>query len=180
MKRSRTSMPAALRADVGQDPEYSRCALQGLLLSLVGPCDGRVTREHAVYYAGKKVQLKWAIPPICAKHHGVDSYQDGGTAAKEIREWVALNRATDEELFSKSKVVNQARRRDYLNGKYGVYVAPPIPSFVSVDFTIVPKKPKPAPKKLTPEELFEREVRAYARDTGTPIEESRAFLKELV
>lgn len=121
-------MSQKLRKDVEDDPEYKRCALQGLLLDIIGPCAGRVTREHAMYYANKKIQEKWAIPPICAKHHGVDVYQDGtGHAPKEIRVWVALNRATDEDLLRFSKVVNYTRERSRLNDKYGDYVAPLIP-----------------------------------------------------
>lgn len=108
-------------------PEYARCALNGLLLDLIGNCDGRITREHAMYYASKKVQLIWAIPPICAKHHGVEEYLDGGTASKEIRVWVALNRATDEDLRAVSKVVNYSRERERLNAKYGEYAAPKVP-----------------------------------------------------
>lgn len=110
-----------------RDPEYKRCALQGLLPELIGNCDGRVTREHALYYANKKIQEKYAVPPICAKHHGVDQYQDGGSCPKEIRVWVALNRATPEELHFISKVVNYIRERDRLNNKYGVYIAPVLP-----------------------------------------------------
>lgn len=124
MKRTYTVMPKKLREDIGNDPEYTRCALLGLLLPLIGPCEGRITREHAIYFAGKKFQTRWAIPPICAKHHGVDLFQDGGTASKEIRVWVALNRATTEELSRISRVVNYLRERDRLNAKYGPYLPP--------------------------------------------------------
>ena len=128
MKQTHTVMSARLRQEVGEDPEYTRCALQGLLRGVISPCGGRVTREHAIIFAGKKVQEKWAIPPICAAHHGVDAYQDAPTQThKEIRVWVAVNRATDEELFRYSKAVNYLRERDRLNAKYGVYIAPPIP-----------------------------------------------------
>lgn len=125
-----TTIPTSLRRDMETDPRYLRCDLQNLLVNLIGYCDGRITREHAIYYANKKVQEKWAIPPICAKHHGVDQYQDNGTASKEIRVWVALNRATDEELRSVSKVVNYFRERGRLNMKYGKYVCPTYPGKV--------------------------------------------------
>jgi hypothetical protein len=128
MKQGGSVIPRAIRDDMGTDMEYTRCGLQGLLGELVGPCAGRVTREHAMYYGGSKVQERWAIIPCCAKHHGVDQFQDcPGQAPKEVREWVSLNRATDNELVAVSKAVNYLRRRDTLNEKYGVYVPPKIP-----------------------------------------------------
>ena len=128
-------MSPTLRSDVGSDPEYTRCGLQGLLRGIIGPCGGRVTREHAMYFKGSKVQKKWAIPPICACHHGVDQYQDGpGEAPKIIRQWVALNRATDEELREISKAVDYIRERDRLNDIYGKYVPPPIPQSSGIMF----------------------------------------------
>lgn len=127
MKHTHTVMSPSLRKDVAQDPEYTRCAILGMIL-LFGPCGGRVTREHAIIFAGRKVQEKWAIPPFCAAHHGVDLYQDAPTQArKDVRVWVALNRATDEELHAISKATNYIRERSRLNDKYGVYVPPPIP-----------------------------------------------------
>jgi hypothetical protein len=190
-------MGKALREEVGQDPEYTRCALQGLLLAIIGPCGGRVTREHAMTYANKKIQEKWAIPPICAAHHGVDQYQDAPTEAKkEIRVWVALNRATDEELARFYKATpSYFFQRDRLNGKYGVYVPPPIPrapNAIGVNADALSEFGKrqifsvdPAvaafmvTKKATKEELFEREVRAYARTNGVPLDEARSVLMEL-
>jgi len=135
MSRKGSVMSKGLRKDVGEDPEYSRCGLQGLLSGIIGPCGGRVTREHAMYFKGSKVQKKWAIPPICACHHGVDQYQDGpGEAPKIIRQWVALNRATDEELREVSKAVDYIRERDRLNAIYGKYVPPPIPQSSGIMF----------------------------------------------
>lgn len=128
MKRGGSVMSAELRTQIGKDPEYSRCALQGLLSDKIAPCAGRVTREHALIHAGKKIQERWAIIPCCAAHHGVDFYQDAPTeVSKEIRVWVALNRATDEELIRHSKVVKYLQMREYLNGKYGIYIPPVIP-----------------------------------------------------
>lgn len=122
-------MSKKLRKDVGEDPEYLRCALQKIHPSLIGGCGGRVTREHALIFAGKKIQEKWAIIPCCAKHHGVDQYLDQpGQAPKAMRVWVALNRGTDSDLRRFSKAINYLRERDRLNGIYGMYVPPPIPS----------------------------------------------------
>ena len=40
---------------------------------------------------------------------------------KEINVWIALNRATDEELKKYSKAIDYIRMREVLNKKYGVY-----------------------------------------------------------
>lgn len=116
-----TVIPLALRKEMAADPEYAVCALASLLPNLIGSCDGSITWEHAIYFAGKKLQLRWAIVPCCEKHHGVNTYLDGGTALKEIRVWVALNRATPEELKAISKSTNYFREKQRLNNKYGIY-----------------------------------------------------------
>jgi hypothetical protein len=172
MKRGGSFMPVTVREDIGSDLEYSRCGIQGLLGHT---CAGRVTREHAIIHAGKKVQEKWAIVPLCASGHGVDFFQDAGTeVAKEVRVWMAVNRATDEELRKVSKVVSYFRERDRLNAKYGVYVAPAIPDSMPAYQT-----PVAAPiRRLTKEELFEREVKQYARINRLPVEDARAFLTD--
>lgn len=115
-------MPPKLRQELQNDPEYTLCALTGYD-ELAGPCGGRLTREHALIHAGSKIQEKWAIPPICARHHGVDEYQDAGTQVKDLCVWVSLNRATHEELLRFSKAINYIWKRDVLNAKYGVWVS---------------------------------------------------------
>lgn len=46
---------------------------------------------------------------------------------KKRNVWVALNRATDEELRRHSKAMNYVQLRGYLTGRLGSYVPPPIP-----------------------------------------------------
>lgn len=125
MKRGKgTVMSKKLRNEVNLDKEYTLCSLHNYQHAF-GPCAGRVTREHAMYYAGKKIQEKWAIIPCCAQHHGVDQFQDGpGEAPKIVREWVALNRATDRELMAVSKATDYLKRKDLLNSAYGVWKSP--------------------------------------------------------
>ena len=48
----------------------------------------------------------------------MDKWQDCGILNKEINEWIALNRASDEELEAVSKAIDYKRKREYLNGKY--------------------------------------------------------------
>lgn len=89
-----------------------------------GNCSGRITKEHAIIYAGKSLQEDWAILNICAYHHEVDRFQDGGGMNKEKHVWIALNRAPDERLVELSKGEDKLALRERLNAKYGVYVQP--------------------------------------------------------
>lgn len=89
-----------------------------------GNCQGRLTKEHAIIYAGKQLQEEWAILDICEFHHGVNNFQDRGDIKKEKHVWIALNRATDEELEAISKCTDQIALRDRLNSKYGFYHEP--------------------------------------------------------
>lgn len=109
-------IPDKLKRELAIDPEYKYCSLLG-----GGDCDGNITWEHAIIYGSNQVQEKWAIIPLCARHHAVNEYQDAGTCNKEKNVWVALNRATDEELIKYSKAINWIRERARLNTKYGTF-----------------------------------------------------------
>ncbi len=89
-----------------------------------GNCAGRLTKEHAIIYAGKQLQEEWAILDICEFHHGINNFQDRGDLNKEKHVWIALNRATDEELVAISKCIDQIALRERLNAIYGVYQEP--------------------------------------------------------
>lgn len=89
-----------------------------------GNCEGRLTKEHAIIFAGKQLQKEWAILDICEFHHGVNNFQDRGDMRKEKHVWIALNRATDEELEAISKNISYLDLRHRLNAKYGVWEEP--------------------------------------------------------
>lgn len=115
-------IPVKLKREIFDDPEYQVCMLSTYPGHI---CGGRAnTKEHAIYYAGQRLQKKWAIISICARAHQVDEYQDAHTMDKNLNVWVALNRATDEELKAISKAINYLRERDRLNKMYGVYKPP--------------------------------------------------------
>lgn len=99
--------------EISSDPYYETCARK-----FDGGCKGRITWEHAIIYAGRQLNEKWAIIPLCSYHHAVDEYQDGGDLNKEKNEWIALNRATDEELEEVSDAIDYKAKRDRLNKKY--------------------------------------------------------------
>lgn len=177
-------MPPALRAEVAANPEICAFGTPELQIRF-GSCEGRDTNEHAIIVAGKKVQRFWAIIKCCAKHHGVDFHQDAHTEApKRAREWVALNRASDEDLMEFPKA-NLIKLRAIRNGEFGKYVPPPVPYKPQVpDVTVTAANVREvfegAAKKLRsvprPYDEFEREVRAYARTNGCSEEEARATL----
>lgn len=56
-------IPKKLRAQLAADPEYQVCARRS------SECEGRITWEHALTYAGKQIQERFAIIPLCWYHH---------------------------------------------------------------------------------------------------------------
>jgi len=107
------AIPKKLLEEILADDFYQKC-----IRSHEGTCRGRVTFEHAIIYAGKQVQEKWAIVPLCEYHHDVLSFQDRGDLKKDYGQWVALNRMTeaDEKKYPKR---NWKKERELLNKKYG-------------------------------------------------------------
>tara|TARA_R110000868_G_scaffold160448_8_gene390088 strand:+ start:339 stop:674 length:336 start_codon:yes stop_codon:yes gene_type:complete len=75
------------------DPYYKVCARAS-----EGTCRGKITWEHALIYAGRQIQEKWAIIPLCEWHHAVNKFQDSGDLNKRLNELIALLRATPEDL----------------------------------------------------------------------------------
>lgn len=112
-------IPTKLRAEMASDSYYERCARQDALNDHQCEADERTGQmiewEHALIFAGKQIQEKWAIIPSCWWAHR------GPGMVKEINEWIALNRATDEELLKYSKAVSLIAKRNYLNTQYGKY-----------------------------------------------------------
>ncbi len=86
-----------------------------------GNCQGRLTKEHALYHAGKQLQDDWAILDICEFHHSVGPFQDRGDLKKEKHTWIALNRAPEARLRELSKGEDKVALRDRLNAIYGIY-----------------------------------------------------------
>ena len=114
-----------VKKQIEADPAYKVCMLRAFPTHV---CGGRLTREHALIFGGRQVDTKFAIISCCAKGQEVDQFQDAHTMDKKLNVWVALNRATDDELSAISKVVDYRRMREQLNEVYGVYVEPRIPA----------------------------------------------------
>lgn len=88
-----TKIPEQLREEMARDPYYQKCCR-----SKEGTCQGRITWEHAWIYAGRQIQEKWAIIPLCEFHHAVNMHQDGGDLNKHENQRISLLRATPEDL----------------------------------------------------------------------------------
>ncbi len=110
-------IPQELKDEIASDPYYDKCCM-----AFRGGCDGRITIEHAIIFAGKQLNELWALLPICEWHHAVNKHQDGGDLNKEMNVLVALNRATTEELLAISKAINYLELRERLNKKYGLFI----------------------------------------------------------
>jgi hypothetical protein len=86
------NMPKKLRAELSNDPEYGVC------MRLGNDCAGRITWEHALTYAGKQIQARFAILPLCEYHHlgkGLD---------KKWNKERAMSRATAEDKLKYPKL----------------------------------------------------------------------------
>lgn len=108
------NVPKRIRKHWSSNTEKSVC-----LRADEGNCAGRLTKEHAIIYAGKQLQEEWAILDICEYHHGVNKFMDTGHLDKQKHVWIALNRATDDELRRISKAVDYIALRSRLNLIYG-------------------------------------------------------------
>jgi|TARA_R100001530_G_scaffold21901_2_gene17999 hypothetical protein len=105
-------IPPDLLKQILNDPYYKKC-----IRHKEKACEGRITLEHTFIYAGRQINEKWSIVPLCAKHHEVDQFQDAGTMDKEYGQYIALTRATDEDL-AKYPRKNWQQRKKYLYSKY--------------------------------------------------------------
>lgn len=102
--------------EIETNPFYKKCSR-----SKDGNCSGRITIEHALIFGGKQIDLPFALIPLCEFHHSVNKYQDGGDLNKEKNEWIALSRASEQEITQISKAVDYKHKLKYLNEKYGTY-----------------------------------------------------------
>lgn len=107
-----------VKKQISADPLSDRCFRKMALRDHT--CGGRITLEHAFIYRGRQIDEVWAIVPICARAHGVDQYQGSDIFNKEINQWIAINRMTEEDE-QKYPRTDWKQLRKYLNGKYGEF-----------------------------------------------------------
>ena len=84
-----------------------KCARKGV------DCSGKMTKEHALYYAGRQIQEPWAIIDLCWHHHL------GAGLNKRMNEYLAIMRATPEDL-AKYPRVDWAQKLSYLKKTLGI------------------------------------------------------------
>ena len=80
-----------------KDSKYHGKCLRALLLE-DHECQGRITWEHALTYAGRQMDEYFAIIFLCAYSHSVDEFQDCGILDKQINHWIAINRMTEDDF----------------------------------------------------------------------------------
>jgi len=85
-------IPPLLREMMSEDPYYKVCARSN------SECEGRITWEHTLLYAGKQIQEKWAIIPLCWYHHLGDGLN------KKANRQIVLIRVTEEALIKYPKL----------------------------------------------------------------------------
>jgi hypothetical protein len=102
-----TPIPPAVKAEILADPYYKTCARAD-----EGTCEGRVTWEHAYIYAGKQVQEKWSIIPLCVYHHL------GAGLDKDLNHLIALLRADLNDLCARMPKKDWKRELIYLESLY--------------------------------------------------------------
>lgn len=114
-KYKMAKIPEKLRLDMQDDPYYYKCSRNDLLndhICQANPLNGqRIEWEHAFQYANNQIQEYWAIIPLCWWAHS------GPGMVKEINHWIALNRASDEDLlkYPRAEFISM---RERLNRKY--------------------------------------------------------------
>jgi len=83
-------LPESVRLAIDRDPYYRYCARDS------EDCAGRITMEHAVTYAGKRINELWAIIPLCERHHGLGEwFMNGSLLNKRKNMLIALRRAPE-------------------------------------------------------------------------------------
>lgn len=104
-------IPPKLRNEMANDPYYKQCCI-----SWDGHvCEGRIEFHHNLIYAGKQVNAKSCILPICQSAHRKADLVE----TREKLDLVMITRMSLQErvFYSKSRDLNH--RYNYLSAKYG-------------------------------------------------------------
>ena len=106
-------IPPELIIELSNDPFYKKCCLD----NFVYPCSGKIEFHHNLIYAGKQVNEKFCILPVCKMHHDIEKH----TIIKEKLNWIMWGRATDEQILRYSKAINYGEKLIRLEKIYGAY-----------------------------------------------------------
>lgn len=83
-----------MRDEIAEDSFMSKCCLENWM------CSGRIEWHHHLKFAGKRVNEKWCILPLCYHHHKLESQ----FSVELVK--VMVSRATYEELQPYSKAID--------------------------------------------------------------------------
>lgn len=89
-------IPDELREDMANDPFYKSCCVANEY------CRGKIEWHHNLIYAGRQVNEKWCILPVCHWHHEHEKEKFIG----DKLDYIMLGRVTDEVLSNYCKAVN--------------------------------------------------------------------------
>jgi len=84
------TIPEKLKNDMLSDPYYERCCLR-----YESACSQKIDLHHNLIHAGKQVNEKFAILPVCRKHHNA---LEGDTTLKRTCDEIMRKRATDKQI----------------------------------------------------------------------------------
>jgi hypothetical protein len=96
-------IPKKMIAEMLADPEYQKCAVDN-------GCGGALEFHHALRYAGRQVNEKFAIVRLCYRHHRGPEKSEGMAKA----EAVALSRIAIEVIQGKYPKSDWQQRKKYL------------------------------------------------------------------
>ena len=95
-------IPKNIREELSNDIFMSKCCLKDWM------CAGRIEWHHNLIYAGKRVNERWCILPVCYHHHRLESQ-----FKKELNK-IMVQRATYEELSNYSKAIDYCKlKKEY-------------------------------------------------------------------
>lgn len=92
------AIPKKLKNELAYDDFYKFC-----IRRLEGSCSGRITWEHSLIYAGKQIQEKFAIVPLCEYHHSIGKHMEDGDLKKDFGQWIAISRMNEQDKKKYSK-----------------------------------------------------------------------------
>lgn len=102
-------IPTKLRQEIALDPFYKKCCL-----AKFGECEGRIEYHHAFIFAGRQVNEKFAIFPLCHQHHELVYKKD----FRNRLMWMMINRMTESDM-KKYYRPDWNTKRNWLNRIYG-------------------------------------------------------------
>lgn len=88
-------IPKKMREELSEDPFMNKCCLEE-----IGFCSGRIQWHHHLKFAGKRINEKWCILPVCEAHHHLEAQY------KYALDEIMVSRATYDELRPYSKAID--------------------------------------------------------------------------